>query len=57
MSQLLAMLGMALAVLFLFLPYVRYLNRLAALNRVLLLQFPQSVLITAPSEVQDELKL
>ena len=51
------MLGMALAVLFLFLPYVRYLNRLAAMNRVLLLQFPQSVLITAPSEVQDELKL
>ena len=55
----LAICGVVVAVFGLFLPYVSHLNRIAAVNRVLLLQFPQQLLagVTTPPEILVAMKL
>ena len=57
--QLLAICGVIVAVFGVFLPYVAHLNRIAAVNRVLLLQFPQQLLTGAatPPEILAAMKL
>ena len=55
----LAICGVIVAVFGVFLPYVAHLNRIAAVNRVLLLQFPQQLLTGAatPPEILAAMKL
>ena len=55
----LAIIGVIVAVFGVFLPYVAHLNRIAAVNRVLLLQFPQQLLTGAatPPEILAAMKL
>jgi hypothetical protein len=57
LPQFLAILGMFLTVIFLFLPYLRHLNRTSAVNRVLLLQFPGSLFAAATPEITAALKV
>ena len=58
-SQMLAICGVVIAVFGIFLPYVAHLNRIAAVNRVLLLQFPQQLLTgpTTPPEILAAMKV
>ncbi len=44
---------MVLTIYFIFIPYLRHLNLLAAATRALLLQFPAQLFARAPQELKD----